>query len=214
MERCTVPSDVGPTSRTVRMPRDERRRQLLSAAHHVFVDNGYHGASMDEIAELAQVSKPVLYQHFPGKRDLYLAILDTHLESLLEQLLTAISSTDNNKERVGATIRAYFEFVASDSKAHRLVFESDVARDPDVAERLEKFNDTFAQAVSKVVNEQTSLPEAQSILLGNALIGMSQVAARAWLDQSTSVDLEEAIYLVSRLAWRGIGRVDQEQSAE
>lgn len=209
-----MPSDLTPPSRTVRMPRDERRRQLLSAAHQVFVDNGYHGASMDEIAELAQVSKPVLYQHFPGKRDLYLAILDSHLEDLLKELLAAVESTDDNKARVRATISAYFNFVASDSQAHRLVFESDVARDPDVAERLENFNNVFAQSVSKVVNEQTSLPEAPSILLGNALIGMSQVAARAWLDQDGAVDLETAIDLVSRLAWRGIGRVDKDQPGE
>ncbi|MBB5513683.1 AcrR family transcriptional regulator [Neomicrococcus aestuarii] len=207
-------SDPSPTGRTVRMPRDERRRQLLSAAHKVFVDSGYHGASMDEIAELAQVSKPVLYQHFPGKRDLYLAILDSHVESLLSKLLDAVQSTDNNKARVRATIGAYFEFVASDSQAHRLLFESDVARDPDVAERLENFNQTFAEAVSRVVHDQTSLPESSSILLGHALIGMSQVAARAWLDQEGSVDLETAIDLVSRLAWRGIGRVDQEAPAE
>ena len=65
--------------RTQRMPREARRRQLLQAAHEVFVGNGYHGASMDDIADVAKVSKPVLYQHFPGKRELYLALLDSHL---------------------------------------------------------------------------------------------------------------------------------------
>ena len=56
-----------------RLPREERRRQLLNAAQEVFVSNGFHGAAMDDIAEAARVSKPVLYQHFPGKRELYLA---------------------------------------------------------------------------------------------------------------------------------------------
>ena len=64
-------------SRGQRMPRSERRAQLLEAAQAVFVAQGYHAAAMDEIADRAGVSKPVLYQHFPGKLDLYLALLDT-----------------------------------------------------------------------------------------------------------------------------------------
>ena len=67
--------------RSARLPRDERRAQLLAAAQEVFVANGYHGAAMDEIAETARVSKPVLYQHFPSKRELYLALLDSHLST-------------------------------------------------------------------------------------------------------------------------------------
>ncbi|HSO65750.1 MAG TPA: helix-turn-helix domain-containing protein, partial [Ornithinibacter sp.] len=64
------------TPRGQRMPRSERRAQLLDAAQAVFVQSGYHAAAMDEIADRAGVSKPVLYQHFPGKLDLYLALLD------------------------------------------------------------------------------------------------------------------------------------------
>ena len=68
-------------ARSARLPRDERRAQLLAAAQEVFVANGYHGAAMDEIAETAHVSKPVLYQHVPSKRELYLALLDSHLSA-------------------------------------------------------------------------------------------------------------------------------------
>ncbi len=50
-----------------RMPRSARRAQLLDSALEVFVASGYHAAAMDDIAERAGVSKPVLYQHFPGK---------------------------------------------------------------------------------------------------------------------------------------------------
>ena len=64
-----------------RLPRDERRAQLLVAALEVFTASGYHSAAMDEIADRAKVSKPVLYQHFPSKLDLYLAVLDLHIDS-------------------------------------------------------------------------------------------------------------------------------------
>ena len=70
----------GPTG--TRLPRPARRRQLLGAAQEVFVAQGYHAAAMDEIAERAGVSKPVLYQHFPGKLELYLALLDESVEEL------------------------------------------------------------------------------------------------------------------------------------
>ena len=66
-----------------RLPRDERRAILLAAALEVFTAAGYHSAAMDEIADRAGVSKPVLYQHFPSKLDLYLAVLDLHIDSLV-----------------------------------------------------------------------------------------------------------------------------------
>ncbi|MGH3818112.1 MAG: TetR/AcrR family transcriptional regulator, partial [Pseudonocardiaceae bacterium] len=69
--------------RGVRMPRDERRAQLLAAATDVFVNNGYHATVMDDIAERAGVSKPVLYQHFPSKLELYLALLERHTDELV-----------------------------------------------------------------------------------------------------------------------------------
>src|ERR1700712_3403990 len=117
--------------RSVRLPKGERRAQLLAAAQEVFVANGYHGAAMDEIAEVAKVSKPVLYQHFPSKRELYLALLDSHLAELTELLLDALGSTTDNKLRVQATMKAYFEFIAKGDQSHRLVFESDLINDQD-----------------------------------------------------------------------------------
>ena len=74
-------ASAGP-ARGGRLPRSARRKQLLAAAQEVFVANGYHAAAMDDIAERAGVSKPVLYQHFPGKLELYLALLDTQAEAL------------------------------------------------------------------------------------------------------------------------------------
>src|SRR5689334_24257935 len=109
-----------------RLPRMARRRQLLGAAQEVFVAQGYHAAAMDEIAERAGVSKPVLYQHFPGKLELYLALLDEHAESLVQHVREALASTPDNKLRVERTIKAFYDFVAGEGEAFRLVFESDL----------------------------------------------------------------------------------------
>jgi AcrR family transcriptional regulator len=196
--------------RPARLPRDERRAQLLAAAQEVFVANGYHGAAMDEIADAAHVSKPVLYQHFPSKRDLYLALLDNHLAELTDLLLTALSSTTDNKLRVQATMKAYFEFIAKDDQGHRLVFESDLVNDPDVASRLETFNATYADAIASVIAVDTKLPHIEATLLGRALAGMAQVSARYWLETAGNLDLEVASELIYRLAWRGISRFPKE----
>src|ERR1700693_194412 len=102
----TATSDTRPHSN--RLPRHERRRQLLDAALEVFVSQGYHAAAMDEIAERAGVSKPVLYQHFPGKLELYLALLDESVADLVGAVSAALASTTDNRDRVPATFRAFF----------------------------------------------------------------------------------------------------------
>jgi AcrR family transcriptional regulator len=209
-QQVPAKQERGGAVRSARLPRDERRAQLLNAALEVFVANGFHGAAMDEIAETARVSKPVLYQHFPSKRELYMALLDSHLATLTELMLGALNSTTDNKQRVQAVMRAYYEFIAADDQAHRLVFESDLINDPDVSSRLETFNRTFADAVAKVIAEDTKLPPMEAQLLGRGLAGMAQVSARYWLETEGRLDLDVASELIYRLAWRGISRFPKE----
>src|SRR6201996_7129199 len=104
-------ADAGETTRGGRLPRSARRKQLLAAAQEVFVANGYHAAAMDDIAERAGVSKPVLYQHFPGKLELYLALLDTQAEALADAVVAALAGTTDNRERIHRVLSAYFAFV-------------------------------------------------------------------------------------------------------
>src|SRR5438046_8081581 len=108
--------------RPVRLPRSARRKQLLAAAQEVFVAQGYHAAAMDDIAERAGVSKPVLYQHFPGKLDLYLALLDAACDDVIDNCRRALAATHDNKTRVAAAMAAFYAYVAADGGAFRLVF--------------------------------------------------------------------------------------------
>src|ERR671938_1071254 len=111
MKMTSAASGTQSSGRPVRLPRSARRKQLLAAAQQIFVAQGYHAAAMDDIAERAGVSKPVLYQHFPGKLELYLALLDTHCDALLDRVRQAMAATTDNKERVRNAIQAYFDFV-------------------------------------------------------------------------------------------------------
>src|SRR6476469_9482044 len=102
--RADPQSQAAPRQPGQRMPRSARRAQLLEAAQAAFVESGYHAAAMDDIAERAGVSKPVLYQHFPGKLELYLALLDQHSDALEQQVRSAMSSSIDNRVRVAGAI--------------------------------------------------------------------------------------------------------------
>lgn len=155
--------------RGTRLPRRARRNQLLGAAQEVFVAQGYHSAAMDDIAERAGVSKPVLYQHFPGKLELYLALLDQHCESLLQAVRTALASTTDNKLRVAATMDAYFAYVEDEGGAFRLVFESDLTNSRAVRERVDRVSLQCAEAISDVIAGDTGLSKDESMLLAVGL---------------------------------------------
>jgi AcrR family transcriptional regulator len=194
-----------PSNRPTRLPRDQRRIQLLDAASEVFASKGYHAAAMDDIADAAGVSKPVLYQHFPSKLDLYLALLDQSCERLAEVVEEALASTEENADRVIATVAAFYEFVSSESGDFRFIFESDLTGDRAVQQRLSQVNAEISNAIAEVIAEDTSLPVQQAKLLAVCLVGIAQVSARYWISGGTSaVTLEEAKHLVSNLAWRGI----------
>jgi len=156
---------TGTGVRPSRLPRPARRRQLLDAAQEVFVAQGYHAAAMDDIAVRAGVSKPVLYQHFPGKLELYLALLDQHAEALVTRVREAMAATSDNKVRVQNAIRAYFDFVDVDGEAFRLVFESDLRNEPAVRERVERASQECTAAVADTITADTGLDRDRAELL-------------------------------------------------
>ncbi len=197
-------SPIDPLGAKQRLPRDERRAQLLTAALEVFTAAGYHAAAMDEIADRAGVSKPVLYQHFPSKLDLYLAVLDLHVDSLVYTIQRAIASTHDNADRVRATVDAYFNFIEEEGEAYRLLFESDMNVEPAVRERLSRMTYDCAAAVSAIIAADTGIPEEAAMLLGVGLIGTAQFTARYWLERDGRVPRKAAADLVANLQWRGI----------
>lgn len=196
------------SARGARLPRSARRRQLLAAAQEVFVANGYHAAAMDDIAERAGVSKPVLYQHFPGKLELYLALVDEQAEALTTAIKEALARTDDNRERVHGVLSAYFEFVDGTARgapgAFRLIFESDLGKDAAVRERVERSTAEIMHAVADTVAGDTGLDRASAELLAMTLTGGAQVAARWWLDNDRPVPHGDAVQLLEALLWRGI----------
>ena len=192
--------------RTARLPRSARRIQLLEAASSVFVDLGYHSAGMDEIAVRAGVSKPVQYQHFPSKLELYIAVLKAHVDTLLTGVRAALSSSPDNYHRAAAAVRAFFDFVDRDSQGYKLIFESDVM-EPAVAGRVEGAVDACVDVVYDLVAQDSGLDVYRARMLAVGLVGASQVSARYWLYADRPISKDEAVATTVQLIWGGLSHV-------
>jgi AcrR family transcriptional regulator len=201
MATVSEPQTAG---RPMRLPRSARRKQLLAAAQDVFVAQGYHAAAMDDIAERAGVSKPVLYQHFPGKLDLYLALLDTHSDAIVARVREEMKATTDNKQRVEGAVAAYFDFVDHESEAFRLVFESDLRHEPAVRERVAKVERGCADAITETIMADTGVSRSRAEILAAGLCGAAEVAARFWLAGGRKISKPDAVALLAALNWRGI----------
>jgi AcrR family transcriptional regulator len=197
-------SEQAPVVRRGRLPRPARRIQLLGAAREVFVAQGYHAAAMDEIAERAGVSKPVLYQHFPGKLELYLALLDEHTRQLGDRVRDALESTTDNHLRVSRSVRAYFDFVDDPGGAYQLVFESDLRNEPSVRSRVEGSLTDCVNAIAATIAKDTGYSPRDAELLSVGVAGLAEVGARWWLNSGGEVSKEHAVDLLVQLAWRGL----------
>ena len=193
----------------VRLPRDQRRALLLQAALAAFSEKGYHATAMDDIADRAGVSKPVLYQHFDSKLELYLAIANQVRDEIVATVETALSSTSDNSERIAATLDAFFEFVDRPGSGYPLILASDMGGEPAVAAVLQEAQMGCAQAVGRVLQEQTDLSWDECVLLGVGLVAHVQAVARHWLETGSSMPRQHAADLAMTLLWRGVGFMPQ-----
>ncbi len=196
---------------TPRLSRSERRAQLMAAAKTVFVTQGYHAAAMDDIAVSAGVSKPVLYQHFPSKLELYVDLLGESADEMVRLVRAALTATTDNHERVDNAVAAYFTFVADNDQAYRLIFESDLRGQAEVERIVERATDDCISAITDTITTDTGVDVERARLLASGMVGLSQVSARYWLQQSPHVSRSEAIDLLSTLMWRGISRFPRQE---
>src|SRR5436190_3487305 len=168
----------------MRLPADQRRLQLLEVAQDRFAEQGFHATSMDEIAEAAGVTKPVLYQHFPSKRALYVELLEATGRQLLALLAEATSRAATGRERVELGFRAYFRFAIGDRASFRLLFGTSIRSDPEFARIVEEILDAVVETVSTLIDIPGS--DEQRVILANALLGMAEAVGRRALQESQS----------------------------
>jgi AcrR family transcriptional regulator len=186
-----------------RLPAAARRRQLLDVALAEFAEKGVTGASMDQIAEAAGVTKPVLYQHFASKRALYLELVDDVAARLESAVLKATADAANPREQVEAGFRVYFRFVTEHRDAYRLLFTADAHRDHELNEVVLRVEETFARTIAELI-EVDGMPESERLLLARGIVGIAEATSRQVLGDATPPDPDETAKRVARLAWRGL----------
>jgi AcrR family transcriptional regulator len=206
-DREGVRASAGTNRRGNRLPRNERRGQLLIAASEVFVDRGYHAAGMDEIADRAGVSKPVLYQHFSSKLELYLAVLHRHVDNLVSGVRQALRTTTDNRQRLRAAVQAFFDFIEHDGQGYRLIFENDNVAEPQVAAQVQVATEACTDAVFDLISHDSDLDPHRARMVAVGLVGVSVDCARYWLDADRPISKEDAVDGTVQFAWGGLSHV-------
>ena len=172
------------------MPADQRRQQLFEVARERFAEQGFHATSMDEIAEAAGVTKPVLYQHFPSKRALYVELLEETGRQLLEHARRSDRRRPGSlRERVELGFRAYFRFAVGNRSAFLFLLGTSMRSDPEFARIVEEILDAAAETIATLI--EIPAPDEQRQMLANAIVGMAesvgpQGAARSRTPSSTA----------------------------
>ena len=186
-----------------RLPAARRRRQLLDVALAVFAEQGFHPTSMNEIAEAAGVTKPVLYQHFRSKRELYLQVLEDVGGRLRDTIGKATSEAATPRQQVEAGFRAYFRFVFSEQAAFRVLFGGGARRDFEFAEEVRRVEVSIADTIASLIEVQ-GLDQDQRRLLAHGIVGLAEGVSRHWLSTGLPGDADELSDQVAELAWAGL----------
>lgn len=191
-----------------RLPAPERRRQLLDVALVVFAREGYHAASMNDVAEAAGVTKPVLYQHFESKRELYLELLSDVGGRLERAIAAATADAGGPRQQVEAGLRAYFRFVADERDAFLLLFAGGSRTDEEFVAVGRKVEASIARFVAELI-EVEGLDEAGRTLLAHGVVGAAEGTSRHWLTHRDGVGPDDLADQVAALVWAGLRGVRQ-----
>jgi AcrR family transcriptional regulator len=194
---------------STRLPAPERRDQILDVALAVFAKQGVHGASMNDVADAAGVTKPVLYQHFGSKRELYLALLDEVGSRLITAISKAASESASGKAQTELGFLAYFQWVHDSRDAFSLLFGGATRRDEGFAEAVRRVEDASAEAIAPFIAANVSVEHQRT--LAHALVGMSEGVARRLVADDHEFDPAATARWVSDLAWAGLRAVGRDR---
>lgn len=189
----------------VRLPAAERRQQLIDTALDLFAERGLHGVSMDDIAEAAGVTKPVLYQHFASKRALFMELLDEVGKAMLGSIAAATDAATTPREQVEAGLSAYFRFVADHHNSFVLLFGDGSRRDEEFAGAVDNVESVMAEFIAPLID--VDLEAEHRLLLAHAVIGLAEGASRRWVAAGAKESPEAAARRVADLAWAGLRAV-------
>jgi len=197
-----------------RLPRDERRARILDAAARVFADRGYEAASLDEIAEAAEISKPVIYDHFESKKALHIELLELQTGEMLEFMTRRAIAKDTTEGQLAAGLEAFLEFVEDHQYAWRMIFRDPTAADADIEQAQRRVQQRATSAIADLAGRHP-VEDLSDDVLGHELSvevfsQMLKTAANgiaAWWYEHRDFPRETVLKMLMDFVWLGLERV-------
>jgi AcrR family transcriptional regulator len=195
-----------------RMTGKERREQLLDVGRKLFAEKGFEGTSVEEIASTAQVSKPVVYEHFGGKEGLYAVVVDREIRTLLDAITASLGTEDHPRVLLENAALALLGYIESSTDGFRIL-----VRDSPVAQSTGTFASLISDVASQVEHLLADEFKARGLdakvapLYAQMLVGMVALTGQYWVDHRKPKKLDVAAHLVN-LAWNGLSGLERKPS--
>jgi AcrR family transcriptional regulator len=195
-----------------RMTGKERREQLLDVGRKLFAEKGFEGTSVEEIASTAQVSKPVVYEHFGGKEGLYAVVVDREIRTLLDGITASLGTEDHPRVLLENAALALLGYIESSTDGFRIL-----VRDSPVAQSTGTFASLLSDVASQVEHLLADEFKARGLeakvapLYAQMLVGMVALTGQYWVDHRKAKKLDVAAHLVN-LAWNGLSGLERKPS--
>jgi len=186
-----------------RLPGPERRKQLLDTALRVFARQGYHETSMNAVANEAGVTKPVLYQHFASKREMYsdlLRITADRLADAITQTRLALGAEDT-RSKIEAGYLGFFRFFDAVPDAFSVLYGPSLGHDQELRHVAQRVQEEFAARMATFISE---VDHEEAIIMAWGLNGLIEGLIRNWMHDGRRRSAEEMAALATRLAWDGM----------
>jgi AcrR family transcriptional regulator len=195
-----------------RMTGKERREQLLDVGRKLFAEKGFEGTSVEEIASTAQVSKPVVYEHFGGKEGLYAVVVDREIRGLLDAITASLGTDSHPRILLENAALALLDYIESSTDGFRIL-----VRDSPVAQSTGTFASLISDVASQVEHllgdefKARGLDAKVAPLYAQMLVGMVALTGQFWLDHRKPKKQDVAAHLVN-LAWNGLSGLERRPS--
>ncbi len=185
-----------------RMTKRDRRAQLLEVAENSFGTAGYHATSMNDLAAAAGITKPVLYRHFPSKRELYLAVLDDCCARLLNEIVKATADAPTPHEQVSRGFLAYFTFVVHHQPAFTVLFTDAAGVDAELHEPVRALKASIATTIATLIH--ADIDDAHRRMLSVGIVAMAEGMGQLCVAEGLTIDPAKLAQQAADLAWAGL----------
>jgi AcrR family transcriptional regulator len=195
-----------------RMTGAQRRAQLIEVSRGLFAEKGFEGTSVEEIAIRAEVSKPVVYEHFGGKEGIYAVVVDRETQALTTALTDALALGGHPKQLLERTALALLTYIETSTDGFRIL-----VRDSPVAQATGTFSSLIGDVATQVEHlladqfQKTGLDPRTAPIYAQMLVGMVALTGQYWLDARSPKKADVAAHLVN-LAWNGLSAMERRPS--